>query len=409
MKRIEIMAPAGSWEALRAAIIAGCDSVYFGSKILNMRANAKNFELNEISKVVSLCHENDVKAYMTLNTIVYEDDLEKVKIAISAAKKANVDAIIAWDLAVIQEAKKQDVNVHISTQASVSNSGSLNFYADLGAKCVVLARELNLEDIQKIVEHKNNSRFKNVKIEVFAHGAMCVSESGRCFISQFSYGHSANKGDCLQPCRRQYHIKDFETGKELVLDNNYVMSPKDLCTIEIIEQVIESGVDILKIEGRNRSPEYVKTVVECYREAIDSYYQSNLSNELKHSLVEKVSMVYNRKFHTGFFVFKPGDSEFTNIYGSDAKSVKKYVGKVLKYYDKIDVFEIVVESEEIKKGDDVLVMGKTTGVVQAKVKSIHDGNRNELDVAKKNDYVGIKLNVKNKLRTNDKVFVVTFS
>jgi len=337
------MAPAGSWESLRAAVGAGCDSVYFGSKLLNMRANAKNFELSEISKVVDFCHLNNVKAYMTLNTIIYEDDLDKVELAIRTAKESNVDAIIAWDLAVINEAKKQKVNFHISTQASVSNSESLKNYSDLGAKCVVLARELNLEQISKITKNSD------IMVEVFGHGAMCVSESGRCFISQFSYGHSANKGDCLQPCRRQYHVKDFETGQELVLDNNFVMSPKDLCTIEIIDKIIESGVDILKIEGRNRSPEYVKTVVECYREAIDSYYKQNLNLELKEKLIERLSTVYNRKFHTGFFVFRPGDKEFTNIYGTDSKKIKKYIGKILKFYSKINVFEIIIESEEIKK------------------------------------------------------------
>ncbi|MCX8147630.1 MAG: U32 family peptidase, partial [Candidatus Woesearchaeota archaeon] len=286
----ELLSPVFDLVSLRAAISAGADAVYFGLKGLNMRITAKNFELGQLKNIVKICHENNVKAYLTLNTIIYDEDMKKLEAMIKEAKKAKVDAVICWDPAVIMQARKitkGKIPLHISTQASVSNSEAARFYKKLGAKRIILARELNLKQIKDI---KNKV---NIEIECFVHGAMCVSMSGRCFMSQFVFGRSANRGDCLQPCRRSYIIKDKEEGFELELGNNYVLSPMDLCTLPFIEKLIEAGIDAFKIEGRARSPEYVKVVTECYRKAIDAYFDKKLTPELKQELMNKLRTVYN--------------------------------------------------------------------------------------------------------------------
>ncbi|MBW3012117.1 U32 family peptidase, partial [Candidatus Woesearchaeota archaeon] len=275
----ELLSPAGDWPSLNAAISSGCDAVYFGVKGLNMRAGAKNFEIQELSKLAKKCHDNNVKCYLTLNAVMYDDELAKIKKIIQEAKKAKVDAVIAWDFSVINECRKQGIDVHLSTQASVSNFDALEFYSKYVSR-IVLARELSLEQIkeikQKIKKHK-----LNIEIETFIHGAMCVSVSGRCYTSQFLFRKSANRGECLQPCRRQYNVKDIETGDELKLENHFVMSPKDLCTIDFIDKMIDAGIDVFKIEGRNRAPEYVGVVTECYRKAIDAVKQKKFTEKLK--------------------------------------------------------------------------------------------------------------------------------
>ncbi|MBW2996189.1 U32 family peptidase [Candidatus Woesearchaeota archaeon] len=386
----ELISPAGDWISLRAGIDAGADAVYFGLKEFSMRAKAKNFDLKELKKVVDECHKKKVKAYLALNTIIYEDELEKIKNILKEVKKAKVDAIHAWDLSIVGEALKLKIPVHLSTQASVSNSEAAKFYKKLGIKRIILARECSLEQIKEI------KKVKGLEIEVFVHGAMCVSISGRCFISQFEFGKSANRGECLQPCRREYTVSD-EEGNKLKLGNNYVMSPKDLCALPFIEKL--KFVDAFKIEGRNRSPEYVKTVTEVYREAIDK----KLTKARIKQLMKKLKTVYNRGFSSGFYLGKPMPKDFTDVYGSKATRKKVYAGKVLHYYGNIKVAEVKVEAGSLKTGDEIMIQGPTTGVYEQKLKSMEIKHKKVKEV-KKGNAVGIKL--EKVVRKNDKVFVI---
>ncbi|MBU0930280.1 MAG: U32 family peptidase [Nanoarchaeota archaeon] len=395
MKKIpELLSPVFDFTSLTAAINAGCNAVYFGIKELNMRITAKNFKLNEIKKVVDICHKNNIKAYLTLNTIIYDSELKKLKKIINEAKKAKIDAIICWDFSVINEARKKGIPIHISTQSSVSNSESARFYKKLGAERIVLARELSLEQIKKIKKEVK------IDIECFIHGAMCVSVSGRCFTSQFLFGKSANRGDCIQPCRRSYLVKD-EEGCELKLENNYVLSPKDLCTLAFIDKLIEAGIDSFKIEGRARSPEYVSVVTKCYRDAIDAYFKNKLINELKKELIKKLKTVYNRDFSSGFYMGKP-INEFT---GSESKATRKktFIGIVKNYYKNIKVAEIKIQSHSIKLNDILMFQGPTTGVYEQKIDSM-EINHKKVNSVEKGNEVGIK--VKNIVRKNDRVFLI---
>ena len=390
----ELLAPAGNWEMLRTALKAGADSVYFGVKGLNMRSTSRNFTVDDLKDIVKEVEKYDAKAYLAMNVIAYESELDFIEKTLKEAKKAGIHGIICWDHSVIRLAKKIGLNVHISTQASVSNSESANFYHDLGAKVVVLAREVTLEEAS-IIKKKTP-----LKIEVFIHGAMCVSVSGRCFMSEHLYGKSANRGECIQPCRRQYIVTDKETGKELELDNNFVMSPKDLCTLPFLEQIYPVA-NILKIEGRGRSPEYVKFVVSAYREAIDCIENGIYNDTKKQELMDKVSMVYNRGFSDGFFMGRP-ISEFTDSYGSKSTMIKEYIGVVVNFFPKAQAAEIKIESNELKVGDDVLIIGPTTGTLELNVKSIQV-RKKSVDTAKKGRNVAI--NCPEKIRKNDKVFV----
>tara|TARA_Y100000031_G_scaffold138250_1_gene164022 strand:+ start:8028 stop:9260 length:1233 start_codon:yes stop_codon:yes gene_type:complete len=402
----QLLAPAGSWEALQAAIQSGANAVYFGIKALNMRVNAKNFEETELKKVVSQCHVNKIKAYLTLNTIVYENELETLRRILEKAKSAEVDAVICWDHSVIKLCKEIGLNVHLSTQSSVSNSESALFYHNLGVNRIILARECSLEQIKEIskkIKTNNNNNNNNIEIDLFVHGAMCVAISGRCLTSQFLFKKSANRGDCLQPCRRKYNVKDIETGDELELNNNYIMSPKDLCALPIIDKLIDAGIDCFKIEGRNRAPEYVKTVVSVYRQAIDAYSEGKLTKQLKEKLIEKLKDVYNRKFHTGFYLGTPTNDDFTDVYGSASKVQKNYIGFVKNYYKNVNVAEIKIETGEIKLNDKIMITGKTTGVLEFDNVSMEiDGKK--VEVSKKGERVGIK--VSDLVRVNDKVFVI---
>lgn len=397
MKKVELLAPVAGWPALRAAVESGADSVYFGINQLNMRANAKNFSLSELKKVVEYCHEKKVKAYLTVNTIIYEDELTKIRQILKKAKSAKIDAVILWDLAVLEEAKNLKLNIHLSTQASVSNSASANFYKKQGVSRIILARECSLKQIKEI------SKNSKVEIETFVHGAMCVSISGRCFLSQEVFGRSANRGDCLQPCRREYIIKDVDEGYKLKLGKDYVMSPKDLCALPFIDKLINSGITAFKIEGRNRSPEYVKVVTSVYRNAIDDYYNKKLTKERIKSYIEKLKKVYNREFSSGFFLGLPTAKDFTKSYGSKATTRKKYVGFVKNFYKKVNVAEIKLEAGDIKTGDNILVIGNKTGVVEEKIVSMQI-EKKEVKKAKKGSRVGIK--TKNSMRENDKVYVI---
>jgi putative protease len=391
----ELLAPVSDFTSLNAAINAGADSVYFGVKELNMRVTARNFEIGDLKKISELCHKNKVKAYLALNTIIYDEEIEKIKKILKKAKEAKIDAVIAWDLAVIQEAKKLRIPIHLSTQASVSNIEALKFYEKLGVKRFVLARELSLEQI-KAIRKKTKA-----EIEVFVHGAMCVSVSGRCFTSQFVFGRSANRGDCLQPCRRKYLIKDVEEGHELELGESCVMSANDLCTISFIDKLIKAGINAFKIEGRQKSPEYVKTVTECYREAIDACFNKKYSKALVEKLATKLKTVYHREFSKGFYLGKP-INEFSAP-DSRATKRKEHVGYVKNYYKNPGVAEIVVQAGRLKVGDLIMIQGPTTGVFEQKIASM-EINHKKVSEVNKGKNAGIKL--EKTARQNDVVYLI---
>ena len=398
----ELISPVQDFVSLQAAIHAGADAVYFGLKEFSMRATAKNFNLNELKKVVEICHKHNIKAYLTLNTIVYEDEISKIKNILKRVKRLKIDAIHAWDLSVINEALKLKIPIHLSTQASVSNSEAAKFYKKLGIKRIILARECSLEQIKKM-------KVKGFELEVFIHGAMCVSVSGRCFLSQFLFNKSANRGECVQPCRRKYLIKDVEEKHELGLGEDYVMSPKDLCALPFIEKLIETGIDAFKIEGRNRSPEYVKTVTSVYRTAIDFYFKNKKKKDfkekfkvLKKQLIEELKQVYNRGFSSGFFMGKP-INEWAGVYGSKATKRKIYIGKIVHFYKKIKVAEIKIESKGLKIGDKLMVQGPTTGVYEQKLNSIEVEHK-KIKSAKKGKMIAVKFD--KIVRKNDKVYVI---
>ncbi len=405
---VELLSPVQDFVSLKAAINAKADAVYFGLKEFSMRQAAKNFKLSELKKVTALCHKNKIKAYLTLNTIIYENELRKIKKIIKAAKLAGIDAVHAWDMSVISECIKNKVLIHLSTQASVSNSDAAKFYTKQGIKRIILARECSLEQIKEI---KKN--LPKLEIETFIHGAMCVSISGRCFISQFLFNKSANRGECLQPCRREYLVEDIEEGHKLKLGSNYIMSPKDLCALPFIEKLIEAKIDSFKIEGRNRSPEYVKTVTSVYRKAIDFYVKNrkrknsgNFRKEfavLKQSLLEELKSVYNRKFSSGFYISMPTNDDWTDIYGSKATTNKVYVGKIVHFYSKLNVAELKLETGILSTGEIIMIQGPTTGVHEQKLVSMEDSH-NKISNAKKGDLVAIKL--EKPVRRNDKLFVI---
>ena len=412
-KKPEIMAPAGDWTSLRAAVDAGCDAVFWGAKGINMRSGAKNFSVSELSRLVKFCHKNDVKTYLALNTIIYEKELPKIKALITKAKTAGVDAVICWDLSVIKEATKQKLPVFISTQMSVSNSESIIFFhKTFGVKRFVLARECSLEDIKTIRKDLKKilgARSSDIEIEVFAHGAMCVSISGRCFMSEYSFGRSANRGECIQPCRREYLVKDKDDGSEFILGEDYVMSPKDICTLPFIEKLIEAGVSSFKIEGRDRSPEYVGTVTSCYRKAVDHYFQNRRKKdfakgfkELKKELLKDVERVYNRGFSSGFFLGRP-IGEWTKTCGSQASTRKEYLGLIKNYYKRLKVAEVKLQTGELKKGDEIMFQGPTTGVVSQTAGSMEIEHK-KVDAAEKGSLIAIK--TEKPLRRNDKLYIV---
>jgi U32 family peptidase len=395
----KLLAPAGDFTSLKAVIDAGCDEVYFGIKDLNMRAGAKNFSLPEIKKAVRICHLNNVQAHLAINTIIYEKELKKTEKIIAYAKKAGIDAVICWDMAIIRLCMKYNIEVHLSTQASVSNYEALKFYKKNipQLKRVILARECSLEDIKKIIGRIKKDRL-GVEIEVFIHGAMCVSVSGRCFLSQDVFGKSANRGECLQPCRRQYIISDAEENHGFVLGEDYILSPKDLCVMPFIDKLIKAGIHAFKIEGRNRSPEYAGTVVSCYRQAIDS---KDLDS-IKSKLVQEMKKVYNRGFSSGFFLGKP-IAEWSKAYGSKATERKTYIGRVLNYYSRIHVAEVKIESGALSKGDKIMFQGPTTGVIKQIAEEMQLKGA-IVKRAEKKSIIGIK--VKGKARKNDKLYKI---
>ena len=391
------MSPAGDWTMLSASVNAGTDAVYFGVDKLNMRAKAANFTVDELPEIVRICKEKNVKTYLTLNTIVFEEELSELDQIVSAAKAAGVDRIICWDLAVTQICKKYEMPFCISTQGSVSNSLSADLYKQLGAVRIVLARECSLEEIKKI------RVVTDLEIEAFIHGAMCIAVSGRCFMSHHMFGPSANRGECIQPCRREYEIKDTITGKEMIIGEDYVLSAKDLCTIEFIDQLIEAGIDSFKIEGRKRSPEYVAKAVSVYRRAIDLYFEKKLTADVKKELLKELEEVYNRGFSSGFYFGKPSSEDYADIYGSKATTRKEYIGKVINYYKKNHVAYIELESGKVSVNENIMIIGPTSGVVNLTLNKIQNED-DVVDTAAKG--VRITIQCDEQVRPHDRVYKI---
>ena len=372
---IEIMAPVGSYESLMAAIHAGADSIYFGVGKLNMRsASAANFTLDDLEKIVHIAKEHGVKTYLTVNTVVYEDELLTVHEVIDRAKKEGIDAIIASDMAAIMYARRIGQEVHISTQCNISNSEAVKFFAQW-ADTVVLARELSLEQIGKIHREivENNicgPRGELVEIEMFAHGALCMSISGKCYLSLYETNCSANRGACRQLCRRKYTVRDKETGAELDIDGRYVLSPKDLCTVDFLDKFIAAGVKVLKIEGRARGAEYVKRVVETYDAALRSIEAGAYTREAAAEFKNRLATVFNRGFWEGYYAGRRV-AEHSENYGSAATKRKVFVGRVTNFFKKLSVAEVAVEASPIAVGDSIFFMGPTTGVVEQQLDELH--------------------------------------
>lgn len=363
--KIELMAPAGNFESLQAALDNGCDSVYFGVEQLNMRARSTvNFTIEDLKEIAKRCEAKNVRSYLTLNTIIYDHDLSVVKTLLNKAKEANITAVIASDQAVIAMARSIGIEVHISTQLNVTNIETIKFYS-LFADTMVLSRELSLRQVKNITAQIEKEQIKGpngnlVEIEIFGHGALCMAVSGKCYLSLHSHNSSANRGACKQNCRKKYTVIDQETGFEIELDNEYMMSPKDLCTLDFLDQVIDSGIQVLKIEGRGRAPEYVATVIKTYREAIDAYYDGTFSKEKVTVWMQALETVYNRGFWSGYYLGQEL-GEWSAIPGSAATQKKVYVGRGTHYFPKANVGQFKIEAYDIKIGDKILVTGPSTG------------------------------------------------
>ncbi len=406
----EIMAPVGSRDALAAALKAGADSVYFGIERLNMRAHsASTFTVDDLRDIAATCKERGVKTYLTVNTIIYGEDIPLMHDIVDAAKRAGISAVIASDVAVMTYCNRIGQEVHLSTQLNISNIEALKFYAQF-ADVVVLARELNLDQVAEIyrqieAQHICGPSGQLVRIEMFCHGALCMAVSGKCYLSLDNTGRSANRGACMQLCRRSYLVTDRETGTELEIDNKYIMSPKDLKTVRFIDRMMKSGVRVFKIEGRARGPEYVKTVVECYREAIQSVLDGTFTEARKDAWDERLAMVFNRGFWDGYYLGQRL-GEWNDHYGSCATERKVYVGKGLKYFSKLGVAEFSCEACEFSVGDKMLVTGPTTGALYVTVEEIHD-DTHAVTTAQKGTRVSFK--VPEKVRPSDKLFKIVRS
>ena len=385
-KKPELLAPVGDFRSLAAAIKAKADAIYLGLKEFNMRDSARNFSLADLEKVKKICKENKIKIYLTLNTIIYDNELERIEKVIKKIKN-KVDAVICWDLSIIELCKKYKIPFHISTQASISNSKAANFYKKLGAERVILARELNIKQIKEIS--------KILPVEIFIHGAMCVSVSGRCFASQFLHCKSANRGQCRHPCRKSYTITDDE-GNQLKLKNNTVMSAKDLCTLPFIEK-LKKVASAFKIEGRNREPEYVYTTVSVYRKALDK----KLSKKELEESMEELTKVYNREFSSGFYLKSPTSDDFTKSENSSASKTKKYIGKIKHYWKNLGVAAVKIEAGKLKLGDEILILGPTT-FEKTTIKSMQSEHK-PINEAEKGQTIAIKSPL---CRENDELYLI---
>ena len=401
----EIMAPVGSRESLAAAIQAGANSVYFGIGQLNMRSHSANhFTIADLRDIASTCNSHGIKTYLTVNTIIYDGDIDTMHEIVDAAKEAHISAVIASDVAVMTYCNRIGVEVHLSTQLNISNIEALRFYAQF-ADVVVLARELNMDQVAAIYrqieeQHICGPKGELIRIEMFCHGALCMAVSGKCYMSLHNANRSANRGECVQICRRSYTATDNETGNQLEIDNKYIMSPKDLKTIRFIDRMMESGVRVFKIEGRARGPEYVYTVVSCYREAIGSVIDGTFTEERKDGWDERLATVFNRGFWDGYYQGQT-QGEWNKHYGSAATEKKVLVGKVMKYFSKLSVAEVAVEATTFDRGDRLLITGPTTGVMYLDATEIRY-DLHPVDTALQGWRVSIP--VSGKVRPNDKLF-----
>ena len=420
----EIMAPVGSRDSLTAALQAGADSIYFGIGRLNMRAHsAAAFTIDDLKEIAATCSSHGVKSYLTLNTIIYADDLTLMREILDAARQAGISAVIASDIAVMTYARRIGLEVHLSTQLNISNTEALRFYAQF-ADVVVLARELNIEQVRQIHQDIVRDRIcgpsgQLVRIEMFCHGALCMAVSGKCYLSLHNTGRSANRGECMQLCRRSYIVKDKETDTELEVDNKYIMSPKDLKTIRFLDRMADAGVRVFKIEGRARGPEYVRTVVECYREAIDlkleiekkkaenpvttedlSFQHPDFGQQLD-AWDERLARVFNRGFWDGYYQGQRL-GEWAEVYGSQATEQKVYVGRGTKYYSRMGLGEFHIEAAELRVGDRFLVTGPTTGAVYGVIEEMHDDSNAPCQVARQGSNVAFRIEAK--IRRSDKLF-----
>lgn len=406
-QKIELMSPAGSYESLMAAIKAGCNSVYFGVEQLNMRArSANNFTLEDLKQIAQIGKDNDVKTYLTLNTVLYDHDIALMKSIVNAAKESGITAIIASDHAVLNYAKKEGVEVHISTQANISNIDTIEFYANF-ADVVVLARELSLKQVAEITREIKRRNITGpagrlIEVEIFAHGALCMAISGKCYLSLHSNYASANRGACIQNCRKSYIVTDKEDGVEFEVDNEYIMSAKDLCTIDFLDQILDAGVSVLKIEGRGRSADYVYTVTKCYREAIDSYNEGTYTQEKIEDWKKRLETVFNRGFWDGYYLGKKM-GEWNKEYGSNATKRKIYIGRGLKYFEKSGVGEFKLESHNLNVGDEIMITGPTTGYIETKVAELRLDDK---AVEKVNKGDVFTFPVSEKVRPSDKLYKV---
>ncbi len=400
------MAPVGSRESLAAAIQAGADSIYFGIEKLNMRAHsASTFTIDDLREIAATCAEHQIKSYLTVNTIIYQEDLELMREIIDAAKEAHISAVIASDVAVMNYCREVGQEVHLSTQLNISNVEALKFYAQF-ADVVVLARELRMDQVADIFRHIEEEHIcgpsgEQIRIEMFCHGALCMAISGKCYMSLDNANRSANRGECVQICRRSYTVTDNETGNQLEIDNKYIMSPKDLKTVRFIDKMMKSGVRVFKIEGRARGPEYVYTVVKCYKEAIRAVLDGTFTEEKKDEWDERLATVFNRGFWDGYYQGQKL-GEWNKNYGSNATERKVYVGRGVKYFSKLGVAEFTVEATTFKLGDKLLVTGPTTGVMYLTATEIHDDDGNPVEEAPQGTRIAIP--VTGKIRPSDKLF-----
>jgi len=407
MQKIELMAPAGNFESLQAALDNGADSVYFGVEQLNMRARASiNFTLDDLQEISQRCKKINVRTYLTLNTIIYDHDLSIVKTLIKKAKEADITAVIAMDQAVISCAREVGMEVHISTQINITNIEAVKFYA-MFADTMVLSRELSLRQVKKITEQIEKDQIKGpsgklVEIEIFGHGALCMAVSGKCYMSLHSHNSSANRGACKQNCRKKYTVIDQETGFEMELDNEYIMSPKDLCTIDFLDQVVDAGIKVLKIEGRGRAPEYVAKVIKCYREAIDSLENGTYNKKDVILWMQELEKVYNRGFWNGYYLGQKL-GEWSKGSGSHATQKKIYIGKGVHFFPKAKIGEFKIEAYDLNIGDTILVTGPTTGVKEVLVKEMLV-NDEKLNKGSKGDSITIPISFR--IRASDKLYKI---
>lgn len=405
MKQIELMSPAGSFESMRAAIQAGCNSVYFGVEQLNMRARSTmNFTIEDLPAIAELGKSHTIKTYLTLNTILYDHDITLMKMIVDQAKRSGISAIIASDHAVMNYAKKINMPLHISTQANVSNIDTVEFYANF-ADVVVLARELSLKQVADISREIHRRDIKGpsghlIELEIFVHGALCMAVSGKCYLSLHSNYASANRGACIQNCRRSYIVKDKEDDIEFEIDNEYIMSSKDLCTIDLLPQIIDAGVRVMKIEGRGRSVDYVYHVTQCYREAIDAYNQGNYSADRIEGWKKRLDSVYNRGFWDGYYLGKKM-GEWSEVYGSKATKRKEYIAKGMKYYDKAGVGEFVCDAHYLQVGDEIMISGPTTGYIECTITALRVENEVRNKIVRGEVFT---MEVPAKIRPSDKLY-----